>query len=315
MFETGVGGNEFCNYLSINTHFSITAPKENFHSGHRHFQYICNMKKIFKKPFRVSLTQNILLIIVIVVVGFVAVNISLRTITRHNHELSVPDFAGMKIDEAAALAGTYGLRVEVTDSVYIRGMERGVVSRQNPMPGSSVKKNRRILLTINSVVPRQSTVPSVTGYSLRQAKTELIASGLKVGRLIYTQDIATNNVLAQQYRGEDIAPGTSINSGTAIDLVLGLNPKDSTTFVPNVIGYKYQMATELLLDNSLNIYDCMFDNTVTTYSDSLEAYVYGQYPPASDSISVRIGSSVSLYLSKDVTKIPVPDEADSTDSI
>lgn len=171
-------------------------------------------------------------------------------------------------------------------------------------------------MVINSVLPRQSIVPSVTGYSLRQAKAELIANGLRVGRLIYQEDMATNNVLAQQYLGEDIIPGTRINSGTAIDLVLGLNPEDSTTFVPNVVGYKYQMATELLQDNSLNIYSCDFDSTVSTYSDTLEAYVYGQYPPASDSITVRTGSSVSLFLSKDITRIPVPDdEADSTDSL
>ena len=74
------------------------------------------------------------------------------------------------------------------------------------------------------------------------------------------------------------------------------------------------MATELLHDNSLNIYRCEFDTTVTDYADSLEAYVYGQYPPASDSISVRRGTSVTLYLSKDVSRIPVPEEeTDSTD--
>ena len=126
--------------------------------------------------------------------------------------------------------------------------------------------------------------------------------------------MATDNVLAQQYMGEDIEPGTRLNSGTAIDLVLGLNPADSATFIPYIIGYRYQMATELLHDNSLNISHCEFDGTVSTYADSLEAYVYGQYPPASDSISVRRGTSVTLYLSKDVTRIPVPEEeTDSTD--
>ncbi|HIZ85091.1 MAG TPA: PASTA domain-containing protein [Candidatus Coprenecus stercoravium] len=259
--------------------------------------------------------MNILIVIAVLIVGYVIVNLSLRLITRHNQELSVPDFAGMSLEEAGAAAEAAGLRIEVTDSVYIRGMERGSVSRQNPLPGSHVKKNRRILLVINSVIPRQSTMPSLTGYSLRQAKTELISNGLKVGRLIYRPDMATNNVLAQQYHGEDIAPGTRLDSGTAIDLILGLNPNDSTTFVPNVIGYKYQMATELLLDNSLNIYRCEFDSTAVTYSDSLEAYVYSQYPPASDSIAVRIGSSVALFLSKDITRIPVPDESDSTDTI
>lgn len=272
------------------------------------------MKKIFKKPFKESLTQNILLILAILLVGYLIVNLSLRIVTRHNQELTVPDFYGMSLAEAATAADDAKLRLEVTDSVYIRGIERGAITRQNPEAGSKVKKNRRILLVINSVAPRQSVMPSLTGFSMRQARTELNANGLNIGKLIYKEDIATNNVLAQQYKGRDIAPGTLLNSGSYIDLVVGLNPADSTTFVPNVIGYRYRMAVELLHDNSLNILGNKFDSTVSTYSDSLEAYVYGQYPPASDSVSVRRGSSVTLYLSKDVTRIPEPeDKADSSD--
>ena len=272
------------------------------------------MKKFLQKPFKYSLTKNILLIIGILVVGYVFINLFLRIITRHNQELTVPDMTGMNLAEASAVAAEADLRLEVTDSVYIRGMERGAIARQNPEPGGKVKKNRRILLVINSVIPRQSTMPSLTGFSLRQARTELASNGLNIGKLIYVNDMATDNVLAQQYMGEDIEPGTRLNSGTAIDLVLGLNPADSATFIPYIIGYRYQMATELLHDNSLNIYRCEFDTTVTDYADSLEAYVYGQYPPASDSISVRRGTSVTLYLSKDVSRIPVPEEeTDSTD--
>lgn len=272
-------------------------------------------RQFLKKPFRYSLTKNILLIIGILVAGYVIINLSLKAVTRHNQELTVPDMTGMTLSEAAAVAEAAELRLEVTDSVYIRGMERGAISRQNPEPGSKVKKNRRILLVINSVIPRQSTMPSLTGFSLRQARTELISNGLNLGELIYEPDMATNNVLAQKHMGQDIEPGTRLNSGSRIDLVLGLNPSDSMTFVPNVTGYRYQMAVELLHDNSLNIHGSEFDSTVSTYSDSLEAFVYGQVPPASDSLGVRRGTPVTLYLSKDVSRIPVPEEeTDSTDA-
>ena len=270
------------------------------------------MKKFLQKPFKYSLTKNILLILAILAVGYIIINLSLRLITRHNQELTVPDLTGMSLAQAVAVAEEADLRLEVTDSVFIRGMERGAISRQNPTAGSKVKKNRRILLVINSIVPRQSTMPSLIGFSLRQARTELTSNGLRVGRLLYTEDMATDNVLAQQLYGKDIEPGTRLNSGTAIDLVLGLNPTDSITFVPNVIGYRYQMAIELLHDNSLNIYRSEFDGTVATYADSLEAYVYGQYPPASDSIGIHRGAPVTLYLSKDISRIPEP-EPDSTD--
>lgn len=263
--------------------------------------------KIFKKPFRESFSQNILLIAGILVTGYALMMLVLNLATRHSQELSVPDFSGMKMEAAMILAAEKEIRIEVTDSVYIRGMGRGVISRQNPEPGSKVKKGRRILVVINSVVPRQSEVPSVIGYSLRQAKTELIASGLSVGKLLYVEDMATNNVLAQQYKGKDIEPGTKLDSDSQIDLVLGMNPTHNETYIPNVIGYKYLFAKEIIHDNSLNIYRMEFDNTVGTYSDSLEAMVYSQYPAPSDSIPVRMGSAVTLYLSKDHSRIPVTD--------
>lgn len=261
--------------------------------------------KVFKKPFKESLLQNVLLILAILVAGYAIMILVLNIATRHNQELAVPDFSGMDMDRAVELAKEKQLRIEVTDSVYIRGMERGVIARQNPDPGSKVKKGRRILIVINSVIPRQAEVPSLTGYSLRQAKTELIASGLSVGRLIYVEDMATNNVLAQQYKGKDIEPGTKLDTDSQIDLVLGMNPSNTDTFIPNVIGYKYLLAKEILHDNSLNIYRLDFDGTVKTYSDSLEAMVYSQYPAASDSVSVMMGTGMTLYLSKDMSRIPV----------
>ncbi len=269
-------------------------------------------KKKQRKPFKQSLTRNILLIVAIVIAGYAIIVGGLRFITRHNQELSVPDFSGLTVEEAKLVADYLELRLEVTDSVYIRGMERGVISRQNPIAGSMVKKNRRILLVINCVSPKMSEMPAVVGLSLRQAKTEIIASGLNVGRLIYQEDMATNNVLAQKINGRDVEPGTKVLSSSTVDLVLGLNPAKNTTFVPNLIGYKYLLAKDFLQDNSLNLHSPVFDETVFTYSDSLEAVVYRQFPESSDSVEYIMGSPVTLYLSKDLSKIPVPSDSTAT---
>lgn len=250
--------------------------------------------------------KNLLIILGILIALFILVNIFLRIITRHNKELSVPDFTNMPVAEAQVIASQHHLRLEVTDSVYIKRMGRGFISRQNPIPGSQVKKNRRILLTINSVNPKQVEMPSLIGYSLRQAKIELISEGLTVGKLIYVNDMATNNVLAQKFNGEDIEAGTLIETDTPIDLVLGLNPNDAITFIPNVMGYRYITAKDLIIDNSLNLSKITFDETVKSYSDSLDAVVYRQNPAASDSIQYRIGSQVQLFFTKDQSKLDDP---------
>lgn len=274
------------------------------------------INKDINRPFKSSFIKNGLLVLGILLAGYFSISLILRTITRHSNVYTLADFTGVTIQEAQELAKDGNFRLDITDSLYIRGMERGVICKQNPAPGSKVKKNRRILLTINSVIPKQVTVPDVVNFSLRQAKTELIASGLQLGRLIYIEDIATNNVLAQQYKGRDIEPGTLLDSDSKIDLILGLNPNtDTLTFVPNVIGYKCNIAKDIIYENSLNISNLKFDNTVKSYVDSLEAFVYGQYPEPSDSIGVNIGGDVTLYLSLDQTKIPVPTEEEKEEEV
>lgn len=262
-------------------------------------------KKRKKQPFKQSFTKNILLILVILIAGFACVIFSLQAITRHGQEFMLPDLTGMSVSEARVLTQEKNLRLIVNDSAYIREMERGAIFKQTPEPGSKVKRNRRVLLAINSIIPKQISVPSLIGYSLRQAHTEITACGLRLGKIYYVEDIATNNVLEQRYKGAVIQPGTKIESESYIDLVLGLNPKDKDTYIPYVIGFKYKIAEDILHDNSLNIDRTEFDETVQSYSDSLNAFVYRQYPVASDTNAVSAGSSVILYLSKDRSKIPI----------
>ena len=240
-------------------------------------------------------------------------NLLLKAVTRHNEEINVPDLSGMTVAEAEKYLAARGMRSEVTDSVYIKRMERGVVYRQNPEAGNHVKKGRRILLTINAVNPKKVTMPNLVGYSLRQAKAELLSRGLNLGTLIYVEDIATNNVLKQLYRNREIKPGVPVESESSIDLVVGLNDMDNMTYVPYVTGLKYISAVSAVQDNSLNIQDLIFDNTVRDYSDSLDAVVYRQTPEISEE-PLLMGSSVTLYLTKDITKVPEkPEPSDSTD--
>ena len=270
-------------------------------------------KKTEKKPLLREIlsnwiVKNLLIALAVVVFLIVGSMIFLNVATKHNQELSVPDLANMTVEEAQAVADAAGMRVEVTDSAFVKRMKRGAVYRQNPVPGSKVKHGRRISLTINAVNPRQITMPDLIGYSTRQAKAEILSRGLVLGRLIYEQDMATNNVLRQMYEGKEIEPGTMIESEAVIDLVVGLNPRDNKTFVPYLAGLRNLSAVEAIHDHSLNVGKLRFDETVKDYEDSLNAVVFKQLPEACDSIPVNMGDEVSLYLTLDHSKIPVIEE-------
>ena len=230
-------------------------------------------------------------------------NILLGIFTHHGKVIEVPDMVGLSVREADRVADSTGVRIDVVGSIYVRGMAKGAVHKQNPAAGASVKKGRRIMLTINATVPKKVTMPNLVGYSMRQAKAELSSRGLNLGKLVYVDDIATNNVLKQQQRGRDVRPGSSVESGSDIDLVVGLNGSDNRTYVPNVRGMKYIRAVDVIHENSLNISSLIFDESVRNYNDSINSVVYRQSPGASSAPSL-MGSSVSLYRTVDPERIP-----------
>ena len=216
-----------------------------------------------KNFFKNWIVKNLLLTIAVVAAVIAAAIIFLNLYTRHDKELSVPDFYGMDFDEASA--------------------------------------------TINAYLPKTVTMPDIVGYSMRQARAELSSIGLKTGKLIYQEDIATNNVLGQKYNGRDIDPGVKIKSGSSIDLVLGLNPSDNETFIPDLRRMNTYNAVELLQESSLNIGRIVYDNTVKTRDDSIKAVVYRQTPEPSE-YPLEMGAEVIIYLTTDQNKIPLDTE-------
>ena len=241
------------------------------------------------------IVRNLLGAAVAILALVVASAVLLNVVTHHGQEIGVPDFSNMSIRDARKLASDSGVRIEVTDSVYVRKMGRGLVFSQNPKAGSRVKQGRRIMLTINSVRPKKVSMPDLVGFSMRQAKAELLSRGLMLGDLRYVDDMATNNVLRQLYRGQNIAPGRMIDSGSEIDLVVGLDENDNQTFIPDVSGMKYLRAVDAVHENSLNVARLRFDKGISTFSDSLDAVVYKQTPaPSAD--PVRMGSEITLFL-------------------
>lgn len=262
-----------------------------------------------KKNGMTALMKHVIAGAVLALALLFAVKVFLDLYTRHGEELIVPDFSNLTIDEAESMAGVHEMRVAVTDSVFLKRMKKGAVYRQNPAPGSRVKKDKLITLTVNAKISKTITMPDLVGLSMRQAKAEILSRGLILGRLIYQQDLATNNVLKQLVNGVEVEPGTELLTESRVDIVVGLNGRDCVTYVPEVTGLKQISAVGVVNDNSLNIKNLYFDDTVLDYDDSLNAMVWNQVPQPSDSISVAMGSEVTLYLTLDESKIPVKNEA------
>ena len=255
------------------------------------------------KPTSRWIIRNILLAIAFFAVLLVLTQMGLKAITRHNQVIIVPDLTGLSVADAKIVAKRNHIRTEVVDSVYVKRIEKGNVFSQNPAAGKEVKKDRVIKLTINAHQTKMVKMPNLVGYSLRQAKTEILSSGLSVGKLAYREDIATNNVLDQFIKGRYVAPGTEVEAETPVDLLLGLSPDENETFIPYLIGSTLAVARDNLFENSLNLGNVTYDETVESYQDSVSAIVYQQSPAYSPGAPVRMGATIHLKLTTSQAKI------------
>lgn len=264
------------------------------------------------KEFLTFLTSRIFWKHLAIITG-VAVLISvtifagLKIYTKHGRAYAVPDLRGLTVEEAEMVTNARGLRYQVADSVFLSHEDRGTVIDQNPSPNFRVKENRTIFLTINAMSPERVSVPNVKGVSLRQARVILETHGFEVGQLIYVPDIALNNVLNQQYQGRDIESGELVIKGESIDLILGEGLSTRTTYLPDLLYMNQEEARSKIIESSLNLGATLYDTTVHTRDDSLNAFVWRQRPEYSEDLQIRLGSIIDLWLSLDSTLIPVPD--------
>jgi beta-lactam-binding protein with PASTA domain len=267
------------------------------------------MKEYFKKLLqRIYLNynfQSIAFPLGIVAGSILLFFIFLFIFTRHGQSYPVPNFIGLKHNEVVKLSKKYRLRYEVTDSVYILTRKPGTVVEQNPVVGTKVKQNRRVLLTINARNPKKVEMSNIVGVTLRQAKAILDQQDLIVGNLIFVPDIAVNNILEQKFKGKPIEPGTMIPKGSRVDLVLGRGMQNEKAGLPLLIGLNQAESRNRLIDASLNLGQVKYDETIKDYKDSLNAMVYSQYPAYTESYnSINFGARVDIWLTLNESRVP-----------
>ena len=237
----------------------------------------------------------------------IAVLIWLRIYTHHGQSITVPDLAGLTTDEVEDVTSSRHLRFEVVDSVFSTEMPRGTVLKQNPRANSTVKKNRKIFLTMNAVNPEMVSMPRLVGLSIRQARLALQNAGLSLGEISYRPDYAINNVLQQMHRDSVINEGTEIIKGTVIDLVLGMGPSNETTRIPDLIGFGLDAAANIIADYYLNIGAITYDENMENAEDSAAAFIWRQYPEFEEFSRMNMGMEVDIWLTADSSLLPQPD--------
>lgn len=255
-----------------------------------------------RKLWNNYVVRNIALAVIFIVALAGIASLLLNIFTRHNKYKDVPNFVGVSMEEAEVLAKTDRLRIEINDSLYVPTYAPGVILEQKPEAGTQVKSGRRIFVTVNSARQKMVTVPYVAGYSLRQAKNMLETAGLTIEKLIYTEDIATNNVLEQKVNGTKVSKNKPFRAemGSAVTLTVGRARDAGPVTVPKVTGMPLHQAQSRIFETGLNVGKVIYDNDINALNQK-SARVYSQTPAPGR--YQPLGTGVTLKLTIDSAKL------------
>jgi beta-lactam-binding protein with PASTA domain len=244
------------------------------------------------KVFFKNLGLAVLLTIVLIWLTMVMLSIY----TNRGENFPMPDFTGLTIVQVQEDADNHNLRFIIEDSVYQKGVIPRTVLNQNPSAGHKIKPNRLIYITVASFLPEQAAVPKVTDVSLRQAGVLLESKGFALGSIELRPSEFDDLVLEQKHNGQIILPGTRLDNGSAIDLVVGKNMSGGETTIPDLSGLTLTEAKNVVTVKSLNIGSLIFDPAILTTSDTLNAIIWKQIPQPDSVTLVMPGLSVDVWL-------------------
>jgi eukaryotic-like serine/threonine-protein kinase len=239
----------------------------------------------------------ILVITILLIITFFYVY--LPATTKHGETITMPSLIGKSESELNDFLRVRNLRYEIrSDSGYSENDPPFTVLNQHPKPGTHVKENRKIYITLNARKAPFVTMPSLINRTVANAERALRDIGLVRGDIVYEPDIAENAVLRQLYNGEEIEPGTQLYRGSRIDLVVGDGLGDAFP-MHDLIGMDLEEAKVYVLGLRMRIGSIIEDFSAEPEQNGV---VTRQNPPAGSNI--RSGQLIDLWVGKGGQTIP-----------
>ena len=234
---------------------------------------------------------------IIIVAGFLfLLNVFFVTYTMHGQTVTVPNIEGLSIKEAKNKLNNAGLEFMIADSTYKNDLPPGQVLDQSPKKGATVKKFRKIYLTVSSVSAEPIKMPNLIDNSRRQAIIILESYGLKLGKENYVPDIAKDAVRGMYLNGKEIKEGSIVLKGSVIDLDLGDGIGDTKVDVPDLLGATLMEALAVLDAYGLQPGIISTQGEIT---DSLSSFIYYQQPEYGTAYKLAPGDPVNLFIMQD----------------
>jgi serine/threonine-protein kinase len=213
--------------------------------------------------------------------------------------VTIPNIVGMQSEEAEIELEKLGLEMVITEVESSK--EKGTITQCYPYEGTEVDVQEvtevkvLVSLGVDTIV-----VPNVLNSEIEAAKKTIVDSGLVVGNIEYAQNgtIEKNFVISQS-----LSANSEVQPGETINLIVSEGGGTETTYVPNLIGKKYDEAVALIGEAKLALGTV---NEVSTTDQELDNQVVLQSIQSDSQVAVNTEIGVTYYIYKE-EMVTVPD--------
>lgn len=260
---------------------------------------------------RMNRVMKILTIVVAVIIVFILIFVigkaaglfkftpSLKTETKEEDKVKVPNIVGKPEEEAKKELNEMGLGFRVDKREESNKYEEGTVSEQKIEAGKKVDKNTMILVVVSSgLIGKEIEVPDVKGHNESEAHSMLTQAGFKkiTSEFVFSDTVAEGDVV-------ETTPAARAKATEETQIVMKVSKGAEKKTVPNVLGYADADAQKAIVEAGLNVGTVTYD-----YHDSVpEGQVVSQSVDGGKKVSA--GTSIGLVISqgpKPPEKVGVP---------
>jgi beta-lactam-binding protein with PASTA domain len=209
--------------------------------------------------------------------------------------IAVPGVVGLNETEARSQIESVGLVVGLVTREFSDSVEANRVISQNPMGGDMVGLGTSVNFVVSNGVG--VTVPDCQNVLEADCRSLIENAGLKVGNITqeFSDTITKGNVIRTVP-----AATTTVDKGSAVNLVISKGQDLNPVQVPNVVGQSETQARSQIEGAGLTV-----GSVTHEFSESVDAnLVISQNP--SGGVLVSLGAKVDLVVSNGVG-VTVPD--------
>jgi serine/threonine-protein kinase len=168
--------------------------------------------------------------------------------------VSVPDLVGKPVAQARAELLKKDLTLVQKGTESNDRIEKGLIARQEPASGSRIRVTRIVQVYLSSG-SGTVTVPDLAEKTLEESLTLLQAAGLTKGKMtqVHTPRLPAGKILDQRP-----APGTVVERGFPVGLLLSQGGLDGRYVMPDLIGLRADSTISRLNGSGFKVADIRY---------------------------------------------------------